>query len=73
VSEEDLMNRDELEGKADAIKGKVKQATGDLTDDERLHDEGVADEAAGDTQAAIGKGRRKLGEAINDLGDAIKK
>lgn len=67
------MNRDELKGKAEALKGKIKQATGDLTDDERLHDEGVADEAAGDVQHAVGKGRRKVGEAINDLGDAIKK
>jgi uncharacterized protein YjbJ (UPF0337 family) len=67
------MNRDELKGKTEAVKGKMKQVAGDLTDDDRLHDEGVADEAAGDTQAAIGKGRRKLGEAINDLGDAIKK
>jgi uncharacterized protein YjbJ (UPF0337 family) len=67
------MNRDEIEGKVEAIKGKVKQAAGDLTDDERLHDEGVADEAAGDTQRAIGTGRRKVGEAIKDLGDAIKK
>lgn len=67
------MNRDELEGKAEAAKGKVKQAVGDLTDNERLHDEGVADEAAGDTQATIGKARRKVGEAIQDIGDSIKK
>src|SRR5258705_13924633 len=32
-----IMNRDELEGKKDQLKGKVKQAAGDLTDDERLH------------------------------------
>ena len=42
------MNRDELEGKADQLKGKVKQATGDLTNDPNLHDEGVVDEAAGE-------------------------
>ena len=70
---EGTVNRDELEGKAEAVKGKVKQATGDLTNDQDLHDEGVADEAAGKTQDAIGRGRRKVGEAINDLGDAIKK
>ncbi len=35
------MNKDELDGKAEQLKGKVKQATGDLTDDEQLHDEGV--------------------------------
>ncbi len=67
------MNRDELEGKTEAIKGKMKQAAGDLTDDERLQDEGAADEAAGDTQAALGRGRRKVGEAIEDLGDRIKR
>jgi uncharacterized protein YjbJ (UPF0337 family) len=67
------MNQDELEGKAEAAKGKVKQAVGDLTDNQDLHDEGVVDEAAGDTQATIGKARRKVGEAIEDLGDTIKK
>ena len=65
------MNRDELEGKKESLKGKAKQAVGDLTDNERLHDEGVADEAAGDTQEAIGRGRRKVGEAIEDLGEKI--
>lgn len=67
------MNRDEIDGKVEALKGKVKQAAGDLNDDPDLHDEGVADEAAGDAQAAIGKGRRKVGEFIEDVGDAIKK
>jgi uncharacterized protein YjbJ (UPF0337 family) len=67
------MNRDELDGKAEALKGKVKQAAGDLTDNERLHDEGVADEAAGDTQEALGKGRRKVGELVEDLGKSIKR
>jgi uncharacterized protein YjbJ (UPF0337 family) len=67
------MNRDEMEGKAEALKGKVKQATGDLTDNDRLKNEGVADEAAGETQEAIGKGRRKAGEFIEDIGKNIKK
>jgi uncharacterized protein YjbJ (UPF0337 family) len=67
------MNKDELEGKAEALKGKVKQAAGDLTDNERLHDEGVVDEAAGDTQAGLGKARRKVGEAIEDIGENIKR
>ena len=67
------MNRDELEGKAEALKGKIKQATGELTDDERLKDEGIADEAAGKAQDAIGRGRRKAGEFIEDIGKSIKK
>ena len=67
------MNRDEANGKTDQLKGKVKQAAGDLTDDQRLHDEGVADEAAGKVQEGFGKGRRKVGEALKDLGDTLKR
>lgn len=68
-----MKNRDELEGKAESIKGKVKQVAGDFTDDEQLRNEGEADELAGDAQAAFGKGRRKVGEAVEHLGDKIKR
>jgi uncharacterized protein YjbJ (UPF0337 family) len=67
------MNRDELTGKKDQLKGKIKQAAGDITDNDRLHDEGVADEAAGDVQEGFGRGRRKIGEAIEDIGEDIKR
>ena len=67
------MNRDELNGKTDQIKGKVKQATGDLTDDEQLHDEGVADEASGKVQEGFGRGRRKVGEVLEDIADKVKR
>jgi uncharacterized protein YjbJ (UPF0337 family) len=67
------MNKDELDGKVDKMKGKLKQAAGDLTDNERLHDEGVADEAGGEVQEGFGRGRRKVGEAIEDLGDKLKR
>jgi uncharacterized protein YjbJ (UPF0337 family) len=67
-----MMNRDELDGKGEQIKGKLKQAAGDLTDDEQLRSEGIADEAAGNVQEGFGRGRRKVGEAIEDLGDKLK-
>jgi uncharacterized protein YjbJ (UPF0337 family) len=67
------MNRDELEGKAKALKGKIKQATGDFTNSPRLHDEGVVDEVAGKAQGAVGRVRRKVGETIEDVGKAMKK
>ena len=66
------MNKDELDGKADALKGRVKQGVGDLTDNDRLHDEGVADEAGGKIKEGFGKARRKVGDAIEDVGDKIK-
>jgi len=68
-----MTNRDELDGKKDQVKGKVKQAWGDLTDNERLREEGAADEAAGEVQEGFGKARRKVGEAIEDIGDEIKR
>ena len=66
------MNRDEMEGKGDKVKGRAKQAWGDLTNNERLHDEGVADEAAGNVEEGFGKTRRKVGEALDDIADRIK-
>jgi uncharacterized protein YjbJ (UPF0337 family) len=68
-----MKNRDELEGKSESIKGKVEQAAGDLTDNPDLHDKGVADEASGKAQETFGKARRKVGEALDDLADDIKR
>lgn len=67
------MNRDELEGKMDKLKGKAKQGIGRATDDPDLIDEGIEDEASGEVQEGFGKARRKVGEAIEDVGEKIKK
>jgi uncharacterized protein YjbJ (UPF0337 family) len=66
------MNQDELKGKGEKVKGKAKQAWGDVTDNERLHDEGVADEVSGNVQEGFGKARRKVGEALDEVADKIK-
>jgi len=68
-----MWNKDEVKGKVDRLKGKAKQAAGDLTDNEQLHDEGVADEASGQVREKIGEGKRKVGEAIEDFGKRVKK
>ena len=68
-----MRNRDELDGKAREVKGKAKQAVGDLTDNERLRNEGVDDEVSGEAQADFGKARRKVGEFIEDIGEDIKR
>jgi uncharacterized protein YjbJ (UPF0337 family) len=67
------MNRDEVEGKAEAFKGKTKQAAGNLTDGPNLHDRGVADEATGKMKDAFGHAKRKVGEAVEDISGALKK
>ena len=51
----------------------MKQGVGDLTDNERLHDEGVVDEAEGNIQEGYGRARRKVGEALDDIADDIKR
>jgi uncharacterized protein YjbJ (UPF0337 family) len=68
-----VMNQDELKGKIDQVKGRAKQAAGDITDNERLHDEGVADEMGGKVQDTFGKARRKVGDVIEDLGKDVKR
>jgi uncharacterized protein YjbJ (UPF0337 family) len=68
-----MRNQDELEGKARELKGKAKQAFGDMTENERIKNEGVEEEIAGETQAGVGKARRKVGEFIEDLGEDIKR
>ena len=67
------MNRDELDGKTDKVKGRAKQAWGDVTNNEQMHDEGVADETAGTVQEGFGKTRRKVGDTLDDIADQIKK
>ena len=68
-----MKNRNELDGKAEQVKGRAKQAWGDLTDNDRLHDEGVADEAEGNVQEGFGRAKRKVGDLIEDIGEDIKK
>jgi uncharacterized protein YjbJ (UPF0337 family) len=73
VEERCDMNRDEIEGKVEQAKGKLKKAAGQVTDDPELQDEGAADEAAGEVQEKFGRGKRKVGETIEDIGKAIKR
>jgi uncharacterized protein YjbJ (UPF0337 family) len=66
-----MWNEDEVKGKADQAKGAVKKTVGDLTNDDDLRNEGEAQQDAGEVEEAFGKGRRKVGEAVKDLGDKI--
>ncbi len=68
-----LPNRDELEGKFDQAKGGIKENVGRAINDKDLEDEGRADRASGDVQEGWGKAKRKVGEAVEDIGEAIKK
>ena len=66
-----LPNKDEVEGKWDQAKGKTKETIGRAVNDDELEAEGRADDAGGQVKEGFGKARRKVGEAIEDVGDAI--
>lgn len=66
-----IPNKDEVEGKFDQAKGAIKENVGDAIDDERMQSEGAAERAGGNLQEGFGTARRKVGEAINDLGDKV--
>ena len=42
-----------------------------MSNDEQLRNEGEAQHDAGHVEEAFGKGRRKVGEVVKDLGDKI--
>jgi uncharacterized protein YjbJ (UPF0337 family) len=49
-----------VSGADDKIKGRLKQAVGDLTGDDELRREGKVDEIAGKAKDAIDKVKRKI-------------
>ena len=61
------MNTTELKGNWNELKGKIKQAYGDLTDDDLVHEEGKDDETLGRLQQKTGKTREDLVKWINSL------
>jgi len=66
-----MWNKDEAEGKAKKIKGKVKDKAGELINDPELESEGEADRIEGEVQDTFGKVRRKSGEVIEDIGKKV--
>lgn len=62
---------DEVKGKGKQIKGAVKEELGKVTGDRDLQNSGTADRVEGDVQEGFGKTKRKIGEAVEDLGDRI--
>jgi uncharacterized protein YjbJ (UPF0337 family) len=62
------MDKLELKGKWNQLKGKVKQEYADLTDDDLRYEEGKDDELLGRLQEKTGKTKDKLIEWLRSLG-----
>ena len=58
-----------MSGEMDQMKGRVKQAAGDLTDDRDLKNEGKTDEAAGKLKDKVDDAKDKVVDAIDDVKD----
>ena len=61
------------EGTVDNVKGKVKEAAGDLTDDKDLKREGKTDQAAGNVKDKIGNLKETAEDAVDKVKDKLHK
>lgn len=55
-----------MSGKTDQIKGRIKEAAGALTGNDKLRDEGKADQAVGEVKEAVSN-------VVETVTDAVKK
>jgi uncharacterized protein YjbJ (UPF0337 family) len=55
-----------MSGKADELKGRVKEAAGAMADDDELRREGKVDQTAGKTKQAVEKVVDKVKDAVTD-------
>jgi uncharacterized protein YjbJ (UPF0337 family) len=53
------------DGTTDDLKGRAKEAAGDLTDDQSLKNEGKVDRATGAAKDAVGDAGDKVKDAVN--------
>ena len=60
-----------MSGEADKIGGRIKQAAGDLTDNEDLKNEGEKDEAAGKVKDTVDDAKDKVNDAVDGIRDTI--
>ena len=56
---------------ADKAKGRVKQAVGDVTDNDELEREGKLDEASGKAKDTVGKVKDKAEDVVDAVRDKV--
>lgn len=68
-----MWNKNERDGKLDQAKGRVKQAVGSVTGNDKLKAEGKVDETVGKAKTAVGGAQQKVGAAVESVGKAVKR
>ncbi len=62
-----------MEGKAEDIKGRAKEAVGDLTDDDELKREGKLDQATGSIKEKLDDAKEWVEDKVDDVSDRMKR
>ncbi len=62
-----------MDSNSDQVKGRIKEAAGALTNDDKLKNEGKADQKAGDAKEVVENVAHKAGDLIDKVKDKITK
>ena len=68
-----LPNKAEIKGKINKAKGTVKESIGHAIGNRSMENHGAAERRKGNVQETLGKARRKVGDAVKDLGNTLRK
>jgi uncharacterized protein YjbJ (UPF0337 family) len=60
-----------MDPNTDDLKGRAKEAVGDLTDNDKLKNEGKTDRASGKVKDAIDKVEEKAKDLVDDVKDHL--
>ncbi len=63
------MNKDQVEGRIDQVKGAIKETTGKVVGNDKLTAEGHADKVVGKVQADVGDAKETIKDAVNKFVD----
>jgi len=65
------MTMADIEGKTDELKGRAKEAAGDLSDNDDLKNEGKTDQASGKMKQAVEGMKDKVEDGIDAVKDKV--
>jgi uncharacterized protein YjbJ (UPF0337 family) len=68
-----LPNKAEIKGKINKATGTAKETLGHAIGNRGMETQGAADRRKGSVQETLGKARRKVGDAVKDLGNSMRK
>ena len=65
------MNKDQVEGRLDQAKGKIKELAGKVIDNDRLEAKGKAEQVSGKVQAKVGDSKEAVKDRAKDIVDKL--